>query len=133
MSDRAQFVVALAALPGMGGAELGVTEWREVGMQVVADAEYSVLALVGGLWSELFDVADAVVKVNYGLDSVRFVTAAPPGSRVRIRARIRSTSPIESGTRLVVEQVVELEGSERPALVAVSLYDFRGTSRPTPS
>ena len=133
MKDRAPFVVALADLPGMDGVELGATEWREVTTPVVADAEYSVLALVGGLWADLFDVTDAVVKVNYGLDSVRFITAAPPGSRVRIRARIRSTALIESGSRLVVEQVVELEGSEQPTLVAVSVYDFRGPSRPTPS
>lgn len=128
MSQRGRFAVTLAHLPTMAGAELGVTAWRAVGPHAVADAHYSVLALLGGLWPELLDVTDAVVAVNYGLDSVRFEAKAEPGSRVRLRARIRSTTPIESGTRLVVEQVIELDGSPQPALVAVSLYDFRGAA-----
>lgn len=86
---------------------------------------YLTLSLIGGWWGHLFDIPDAPLKVNYGMDRVRFVSPVAVGSRVRLRSSLRAADPIPGGYRLHVDQMVELEGSERPAVVAACLYDFR--------
>ncbi len=142
----------LADLPGLVGTEVVISEWRLVSQAdidafaVLTDDQewihvdpeaaaagpfggtiahgYLTVALIGGLWSRGFDVVDAGVKVNYGMDRVRFISAVPAGARVRLRARLAAVVPVDRGYRLHVDQTVELEGSERPALVARCLYHF---------
>lgn len=144
---------ALSEVPGLVGSDLGTTSWRILGQEdfdafggLTGDRQwihndpssaaegpfggtiahgFLTLALVGGLWGELFSISDAVVAVHYGLDRVRFPAPVPAGSRVRLRATLRQAVPIEHGLRLHVDQVVELDGSERPAVTARGLYDFR--------
>jgi acyl dehydratase len=122
-----RLTVRLAELAGLVGTELGVTDWWRVDSLVAADAQYSTLALVGGMWEQLFDVSDAAVKVNYGLDRVRFAACVSLGDRVRMRARLVGLSPIALGVRLHVEQSIELDGSDLPALTALSIYEFRAS------
>ena len=119
--------VTMAELTELVGTELGVTEWWRVDALTADDAEYSALALVGGLWGKLFDVSDAAVKVNYGLDSVRFAAPISRGDRVRMRAHLDELAPIDLGARLSVEQSLELDGSDIPALTARSIYEFRAS------
>jgi acyl dehydratase len=143
----------LAELPALIGEELGVSRWRTVTQDDIdafadltgdhqwihVDREaatagpfgapiahgYLTLSLIGGFWAEAFDVADAPLKVNYGMDRMRFVSPVRAGSRVRMRSRLERLEPLADGWRLVVDQTIELEGSDRPALVARCLYDFR--------
>jgi acyl dehydratase len=62
--------------------------------------------------------------MNYGLDRLRFLAPVPAGARVRARTEILSAEPTSRGVRLASEVTVEIEGSEKPALVAhtLSLY-----------
>lgn len=85
---------------------------------------YLTLSLIGGLWSTAFDVVDASTKINYGMDRVRFVTPVAVGARVRLRSRLTEVGRRRSGLRLYVDQTIELEHSDRPALVARCIYDF---------
>ena len=58
-------------------------------------------------------------SVNYGLDRVRFVAPVPVGARVR--GRFRLTRLEEDGPGEITQHytvTVELEGADRPALVA---------------
>ncbi len=65
-------------------------------------------------------VPDTVkMAVNYGLDRVRFIAPVRSGKRVRGRFRLDSVEEQAPGQWLVRHQVtVEIEGEERPALVA---------------
>jgi acyl dehydratase len=57
--------------------------------------------------------------LNYGLDKVRFVAPVPVGSRVRGRFTTREAEPRPDGSQLTrTGVVVEIEGQERPAIVA---------------
>lgn len=57
--------------------------------------------------------------VNYGFDRVRFVAPVPVGSRVRAHVRLVDLPEEKPGFyRFVYDVTVELENSERPALVA---------------
>ena len=57
--------------------------------------------------------------LNYGSNKVRFTNAVPAGARVRLRQRIVNAEEVAgNGVRLTSEMTVEIDGQERPALVA---------------
>jgi acyl dehydratase len=56
---------------------------------------------------------------NYGFDRVRLMSPVPVGSRIRCRMDLRDVAPRGPGRfRLHVHAVVEVEGKEKPAMVA---------------
>ena len=59
--------------------------------------------------------------VNYGSNKVRFIAPVPAGARIRLRQRIAKAEPVEGGVRVTSEMTVEIEGQDRPALVAETL------------
>ncbi len=68
---------------------------------------------------DLPEVTDAALILNYGLDRLRFTSPVFSGSRVRYRSRILAAEPKGAGrTLLRQEAVMEVEGQEKPALVA---------------
>jgi acyl dehydratase len=75
-----------------------------------------------GVWTD----PDAYA-LNYGFDRLRFVAPVPVNSRVRGRFEAGPTEPRADGSLLTRTKVtVEIEGSERPALVA----DWLGMAYP---
>lgn len=57
--------------------------------------------------------------LNYGFDRIRFIAPVPVGARIRGRFVLRATREVRPGERLnTFEVTVELEGGDRPALVA---------------
>lgn len=59
---------------------------------------------------------------NYGLDRVRLMAPVPVGSRIRNRFRVVSIEDRGEGRFLVrTENTIEIEGEEKPAMVAVWL------------
>lgn len=59
---------------------------------------------------------------NYGLDRVRLMEPVPVGSRIRCHTRLLSLEPKGTGRYLArSENTVEIEGVEKPAMVAVWL------------
>ena len=85
---------------------------------------YLTLSLLPRLASALIEVGGAAMVMNYGLDRLRFLAPVPAGSRVRARTEILSAEPTSTGVRLASKVTVEIEGAEKPALVAhaLSLY-----------
>ncbi len=77
-----------------------------------------VLGLVPMLQREIFRVERRGKGLNYGSDRVRYTAQVPVGSRVRLRQAVKAAEVVASGTRVITECVIELEGSERPAVVA---------------
>ena len=74
---------------------------------------------------ELFEGLKAKKSINYGLDRVRFISPVRAGSRVRVNATLlEAQERPEDWYLLRSENTVEIEGEEKPALVAVSLGLF---------
>ena len=58
-------------------------------------------------------------RLNYGFDKVRIIAPVPVDSRVRGRFRVRDLVPRgPDAAVLTMEATIEIEGAERPALVA---------------
>lgn len=144
--------VTYKELLGMEGADLGYSDWLTVTQEQInmfADATndhnwihidperaktgpfgvpiahgFLTLSLVIPLWSELLDPTDVDTRVNYGLDKVRFIAPVPVNSRIRMHAKIDSITEVKGGVQLGVTQTVEIDGSEKPAVIAEGLYRF---------
>ncbi len=60
-----------------------------------------------------------VMGVNYGFDKLRFLAPVPAGSRVRGRFKLLSAEDKGGGRWLIKQELtVEIEGAEKPALIA---------------
>ncbi len=65
---------------------------------------------------------DVAMALNYGTDRIRFTSPVPTGSRVRCRSVLQSAaSRPDGGLLLNVANTLEIEGAERPAMVAETL------------
>lgn len=89
---------------------------------------YLTLSLLPRLTRGLLSVEGTAMVVNYGLDKVRFLQPVVVDSRVRAVTEIASVEPAPQGYRVGLRTTVEIEGSERPALVAETI----GLFVPTP-
>lgn len=137
----------------LAGTDLGWSEWVEVTQQQIntfadatddhqwihVDAEralkespfgapvahgFLTLSLTVKFWSELFELNGVTTKVNYGLDKVRFVSPVKVGARIRMNAVIAEVEEVKGGYQFAVDQTIEIEGSDRPAVVARGIYRF---------
>ena len=83
---------------------------------------YLTLALIAPLQIEIGAVpTDAVAAFNYGLDKVRFLAPVKAGARVRLRVALVDVEQRSGGVVLRTSNTLEIEGSNKPALVAESL------------
>ncbi|MGO8974910.1 MAG: MaoC family dehydratase [Steroidobacteraceae bacterium] len=65
---------------------------------------------------------DAAAGLNYGVDKARFLAPVPAGARVRLRVILISLEPKHGGKAIMKTQnTLEVEGSEKPALIAETL------------
>jgi acyl dehydratase len=74
--------------------------------------------------SEIFSY-DCKMMVNYGVNKVRFIHPVRPGSRIRNRAVLEKVE--KRGFRRIlahVQNTLEIEGEDKPALVAEVLVLF---------
>ena len=77
------------------------------------------LSLLSRLSREAVEVeGEFGMRINYGLNRVRFSAPVPVGSRIRARLKVQSVDDIEGGYQIVWLATVDVEGSEKPALVA---------------
>ncbi len=130
------------------GAEIGVSSWVEVTQERIdgfAEATgdrqwihidqdrarrespfrstiahgFLTLALLSELSREAAPIeGDFRLRLNYGLNRVRFPAPVRAGSRVRARFTLKSLEDIEGGVQIVFSVLMEIEGGGKPALAA---------------
>lgn len=85
---------------------------------------YLTLSLLPRLTEGLLQVDGTSMVVNYGMDKVRFLQPVTAGSRVRAVTEVNAADGGPQGWRVNARTTVEIEGSERPALVAETVALF---------
>ncbi len=58
------------------------------------------------------------MRINYGLNKVRFPAPVPAGSRIRASLKLVAAEKIPNGLQLIWEITIEREGSSKPCCVA---------------
>ena len=77
------------------------------------------LSLLSSLSHECFEIrGDFKMRINYGLNRVRFPAAVVSGARVRPRFTLQSLEEFDQGYQAVWAVTLEIEGSSKPALYA---------------
>ena len=141
---------ALQRLKDLVGTELGASEWMEITQDRVnafADATldhqfihvdeeaakqtpfggtiahgFLTLSLSVALGSEVpLDAGDYKMAINYGLDKVRFPAPVPVGSRIRQKVALTGVEEVPGGIHIVQTMTTEVEGQEKPAMIAERL------------
>ena len=148
-SETSGLVTDMAGLRELAGQHAGFTEWQTMEQDRVnrfADATddhqwihvdverakespfggtiahgYLTLSLVAPIMGQLVKVTDSSAGLNYGLDRVRFPAPLPVGARWRGGAELLEVTEIPGGLQMKVRITIEVEGSEKPAMVADSL------------
>jgi acyl dehydratase len=93
---------------------------RETPFPATVAHGFLLLSLVAGHRQHDFPVIqDLALVLNYGLDRLRFTSPVYAGSRVRYRSRVLGAQPRGAGrTLLRQEAIMEVEGQDKPAVVA---------------
>jgi acyl dehydratase len=138
--------VTVEDLPQLVGRTLGPTEWRTVTQEQInqfadlTDDQYFLhvdperaarsrygstiahgfftVALLAPFMTELLTVTDSSASVNYGIEKLRFPSHVPVGGRIRGRATVADVAPFDVGTTVRLDLSVEVDGLEKPAVVA---------------
>lgn len=85
---------------------------------------FLLLSLIPFLQRGIYTIRQRGKGLNYGCNRVRFTAPVPVDSRVRLLQTLKGCEAVEAGTRLTFESTVEIEGRERPALVADTLLQI---------
>ena len=139
---------SIEALRKTIGKEAGVSDWLLVSQEMInqfadatgdhqwihldaerakAESPFGTTIAHGFLTMSLLVqlMADAVqieeqprLSVNYGFNRLRFVSPVPSNSRIRVRVVTMSVKDVDGGVEICWGITVELEGRDKPALVA---------------
>ena len=152
-------IVTIEELRSLAGREIGATDWLTVDQHMIdafaqasgdhqwihVDQErakkespygrtiahgFLTLSLLSRLSNDVVEVrGDFGRRINYGLNRLRFPAPVPEGSRIRARFALRAFEDIEGGHQIVWLATVDVEGSEKPALVAWNKIDLADRKR----
>ncbi len=146
-SSRQQVpVVGVNDLPEYVGQEIGLSDWVTIEQSNIDDFArltrddqwihidreraakergstvahgFLTLSLLSYLARSMrFRIAGVTHGVNYGFDKLRFTSFVPCGARVRLRQILQGVEPKAGGMALIRHCVIEVEGSDKPAMVA---------------
>ncbi|MCA0964617.1 MaoC family dehydratase [Salipiger bermudensis] len=76
------------------------------------------VSLMPRLQREIYAIRKRGRGLNYGYDKIRFVAPVQVDSRIRLALTVVEAAPHARGTRLVCDATIEVEGMDRPAVVA---------------
>ncbi|BBG05181.1 MULTISPECIES: MaoC family dehydratase [Pseudonocardia] len=101
-------------------------QWIHIDAEKAADGPFGgtiahgflTLSLLPKLLQEVYRIDGVKMGVNYGLNKVRFTAPVPVGSRVRAKVELVDIADVSGGVQLTTGVTIEIEGSEKPALVA---------------
>jgi acyl dehydratase len=135
------------------GREIGVTDWMTVEQQRIdrfaeatedrqwihidperaqRDSPYRTtiahgfltLSLLSHFLKQAIDVRGVRMAINYGLNRVRFPSAAKSGARIRARVALQSVEEVEKCLQATFAMTIESEGSAKPCCVAEWIIRF---------
>jgi acyl dehydratase len=145
--------VAYTDLAKYVGQDIGHSEWLEISQQRVnqfAEATgdhqwihvdvaratreiggpiahgFLTLSLIPMLSAQVWQISGVTRGINYGSDKVRFTNMVRVGKKVRLKQKLLSAEAKAGGTQIKMEATIEIEGEDRPALVAEQISVLYG-------
>jgi acyl dehydratase len=85
---------------------------------------YLSLSMLSEMLFGITTVEGSPLVINYGLEKVRFINPVVVNSRVRAHAELVGVTAVAQGVRVNTKVTLEIEGAEKPALVAETIALF---------
>lgn len=85
---------------------------------------YLTMSMINLFLPDLVEVRGFAHAVNVGLDKLRFLAPVVVGSRIRATGEVISAEEIKGAIQAVVRVTIEIEGSDKPALVADTISRY---------
>jgi len=85
---------------------------------------YLTLSLATAVIDEVFEITDAAMVVNYGVDRVRFPAPLPVGSKFRAEVILAGLRDFSGGVQATLRLVYEVAGQDKPCCVADVLFRY---------
>jgi acyl dehydratase len=85
---------------------------------------YLTMSLINLFLPDLVEVRGFAHAVNVGLDKLRFLAPVVVGSRIRATSEIISADEVKGAIQSVVRVTIEIEGGDKPALVADTISRY---------
>lgn len=152
MKTQTKVMNSVDELRALEGEVLGTTEWHEVTRERIqgfadatedwerihvdpergAESPFGV-NIAHGLYTlslgpkfqyEIFEMNGHSLALNYGFEKVRFISPVKLGARLRMTQELLSVEPLEGGSKFRTRQTFEIEGQEKPACVAESIFAY---------
>lgn len=147
-------IAGIEELKTLVGQEIGTSDWFEIDQSRInafADATddhqwihldteraktdspfgttiahgFLTLSMLPALAAQAYKVqGDFKMGINYGLNRLRFISPVPAGSRICAHFTLQSVSDVAGSVQVAVLVTVEIEGGEKPALVAEWLMRY---------
>ena len=76
------------------------------------------LSMMSAMTYQILEIEGVSRGLNYGFDKIRFTGMVRAGQRVRLREKVLAVEDKSGGFSIKRECTVEVEGGDRPALVA---------------
>jgi acyl dehydratase len=147
MSFPSSELLSLDEFRDMVGKELGVSEWTTITQEQIdtfadctddhqyihVDPEaaaktpfggtiahgFLTLSMLSSMAYQMPSITGTVMGVNYGFNRLRFVSPVKSGARIRARFVLKAFDELRPGEiQTTMTVTVEIEGQEKPALVA---------------
>ena len=87
---------------------------------------YLTLSMLPYLWSQIIEVNNLKMMINYGIERMKFGQAVLSGQSIRLVATLQSLANLRGVAKAEIKFAIEIEGEKKKALegVAVFLYYF---------
>ena len=85
---------------------------------------YLTLSLATALVDEVFEISDALMVVNYGVDRVRFPAPLPVGAKVRAAISLAALRDFAGGVQATLHLEYQVAGQDKPCCVADVLLRY---------
>jgi acyl dehydratase len=138
--------VTIDEVGGLTGTEFGPSTWRAIPQDDIdlyaqlsgddnpihVDAEAAARSPFGGRIAhgmltlsmvvphlrEIYRVSGTSTGIVYGFNKIRFPAPVPSGANIRVRGTVAQVEEVAGGWQVTLALVFEVEGSEKPAVVA---------------
>jgi acyl dehydratase len=145
-------VEGIEGLKSVEGQHLGYSQWIEITQEMVntfADATgdhqwihvdverstagpfggpiahgYLTLSLTPRLLPEVLVAQGFSMGVNYGAEKIRFPSAVPVGSKLRMGAELTQVGEVPGGAQCTITVTFEVEGASKPSCVAAVIFRY---------
>ena len=83
---------------------------------------YLNLSILPFLWSQVIEVNNIKMLVNYGIEKLKFSQPVLVDSEVRIRAKLNSLKDLRGVSKAEINVILEIKDNKKPALDAVLIF-----------